>query len=138
MDLGTRLKAARAALKLKQEDVVTISGIPMSTYRKYEGGGSAPGADAIAGLIRTGINANWLLTGEGPMLLADLIPKPAPAARINVEALAQTLAAVLTTAPKGETQEQSARKTVQFYMQMVERGMLTPDGVGDGDLDVAA
>lgn len=43
----------------------------MSTYRKYEGGSSLPGTEAIAGLIRTGINANWLLTGEGPMLLAS-------------------------------------------------------------------
>lgn len=26
----------------------------------------------IFGLVRLGINANWLLTGEGPMLLKDL------------------------------------------------------------------
>lgn len=104
-----------------------------------------PGGQMIRALVIGGINANWLLTGEGPMFLDDLVPQQvkgvvpmAGPAKINVEALAQTLAAVLTTAPPGETQEQSARKTVQFYMQMVERGMLTPDGVGDGDLDAVA
>ena len=28
-----------------------------------------PGGKVICGLVRLGINANWLLTGEGPMLL---------------------------------------------------------------------
>ena len=68
-ELAARLKAARAALGLKQEEVVAISGIPIDSYRKYEGGRSRPGAGAIAKLERAGISASWLTSGEGEMLL---------------------------------------------------------------------
>lgn len=72
MSIAERIKAARAALKLKQEEVVSISGIPLSTYRKYEGGTAEPGSKALAGLTCAGMNANWLLTGEGPMFLSEI------------------------------------------------------------------
>lgn len=71
--ISARLKAARSALGLTQEELVAISGIPIDTLRKYEGGRSQPGADAVAGYVRAGINANWLLTGDGPMRMADLV-----------------------------------------------------------------
>lgn len=38
----------------------------------------------IFGLVRLGINANWLLTGEGPMLLKDLA---VPAGTLNTARL---------------------------------------------------
>lgn len=72
-----RIKEARQALKLSQPEASAKSGIPVGTLRKYEQGSSQPGAEAIAGLVRLGINANWLLTGEGSMLLADLATLPA-------------------------------------------------------------
>lgn len=59
-------------MKVTQDELCARSGIPLATYKKYEGDDRSPGADAIAGLIHAGINANWLLTGEGPMLMADL------------------------------------------------------------------
>lgn len=31
-----------------------------------------PGGKVLYGFARAGINANWLLTGEGPMLMNDL------------------------------------------------------------------
>jgi len=68
------LKVARGALGLSQTEAASGSSVPVGTLRKYEQGPSLPGAEAIAGFIRLGINSNWLLTGEGPMLLADLNP----------------------------------------------------------------
>lgn len=50
-------------------------------------------------MSRAGINANWLLTGEGPMLLADLQAPSAPGAldsarmRLAIEAVEEGLAA---------------------------------------------
>ncbi|MDI1231372.1 MAG: hypothetical protein PSU93_09505 [Methylobacter sp.] len=44
--------------------------------QKYEMDISKPGADAIIRLINAGINATWLLTGEGPMLVADTLTAP--------------------------------------------------------------
>lgn len=97
-------------LGLKQEDASSKFGVAKSTYQKYEAGSSIPGGEAIAGFIGAGINANWLLTGEGPMLLKDLQP-PALAAppkfKINTEALAA-------------------------IMNALESGLITPDGVGKG------
>lgn len=92
--------------------------------------------------VRAGINANWLLTGEGPMLLADLAPKPVVAAqpappRINVDALAHAYAVTLQTAPKGETLAQTARKAVAFYQYCFDQGLITEDGEGDGNLPAA-
>lgn len=72
MSISKRLKAARHALTATQDAMAVKSGIPVGTYQKYELGQRAPGAKAIQGLMQLGINANWLLTGEGPMLLADL------------------------------------------------------------------
>ena len=71
--IAQRLRFAREAIGLGQAEGASKFGIPISTYRKYESGPSEPGADAVAGISRAGINANWLLTGEGPMLLSELI-----------------------------------------------------------------
>jgi phage repressor protein C with HTH and peptisase S24 domain len=69
MSISERIKLFRSSNGLKQEELAAISGIPLDSLRKYEGAKSDPGAKAIEGLTRAGINANWLLTGEGPMLL---------------------------------------------------------------------
>jgi phage repressor protein C with HTH and peptisase S24 domain len=71
MSIGERLKLWRAYKHLKQDEACALLGIPFSTYQKYEMNNRSPGADAIEIFIRAGINANWLLTGEGEMLLSD-------------------------------------------------------------------
>lgn len=71
--LNSRLKAWREAKKLRQDDAASLLGVPTGTYQKYEMGIRAPGAGAMEAFVTAGgINANWLLTGEGPMLLGDL------------------------------------------------------------------
>lgn len=70
MNLSLRLKEARAALGLSQTEIAARSGVPVGTIRKYEQGPSLPGAEAIEAFVGLGINANWLLTGEGDMLQA--------------------------------------------------------------------
>ncbi|MDO8414172.1 MAG: helix-turn-helix transcriptional regulator [Gallionellaceae bacterium] len=70
--IAQRLRLAREQLGLGQAEAASKFGIPISTYRKYESGPSEPGADAVAGISRAGINANWLLTGEGKMLLTEV------------------------------------------------------------------
>lgn len=66
--IGGRLKEARAALDLTQKELVALSGIPLPSLRDYELGNRIPGGDAVASLVRVGINANWLLTGMGEIL----------------------------------------------------------------------
>lgn len=74
--VAERLCYLRGLLGLSQPDAATRFGVPYNTYRKYESGPSKPGADAIEGISRAGINTNWLLTGDGPIYLADLIARP--------------------------------------------------------------
>jgi phage repressor protein C with HTH and peptisase S24 domain len=77
MNISDRLKQARAFFSLNQKEFASKSGVGFSTFQKYEMGLSLPGADAISGFMRLGMSANWLLTGEGAMLLSDVQPYPA-------------------------------------------------------------
>lgn len=74
--IGARLIQAREALNLTQKGMFQTSGVPVSTLKKYEGSHREPGAAHLSRLARAGINVNWLLTGDGNMLLM-LDPAPA-------------------------------------------------------------
>lgn len=141
MGISENLKAARAALGLKQTEMAGQSGVSPRSYQGYEDGRSVPGGEAIAGFVRLGINANWLLTGDGPMLLQDLEPKPAPApepVKINIDALATCMIAMRNLAKPGETPEATARKGVELYQHLLDEGLITPEGLGEGHLKTAA
>ncbi len=66
--IGKRLSAARRAIGLSIDEFGAQTGIPVSTLKKYESGHRVPGGDAIQAITKAGINAHWLVTGEGPML----------------------------------------------------------------------
>lgn len=72
--VGRRLREARELLGATQKDLGARIGMPVPSLRDYELGKTIPGGEAIEGFIRAGINANWLLTGEGEMLLKDSMP----------------------------------------------------------------
>jgi transcriptional regulator with XRE-family HTH domain len=77
MKINDRLRAARECLGLKQQEFAIKSGVSYSVYQKYELGSSKPGSDALEGFVRLGISSDWLLTGEGEMLLSDNQARPA-------------------------------------------------------------
>lgn len=68
MTIGEKLKQWRAESGLGQKEAASLLGVKPSSYQKYEMDISAPGAEAMEAFVRAGINANWLLTGEGEML----------------------------------------------------------------------
>lgn len=69
---GERLVAVRKEMHLTQQAFSDKTGIPLSTLKNYEGSHSAPGAEALAQLMRADINVHYLLSGEGPKLLTLL------------------------------------------------------------------
>lgn len=71
-EIGARMKAAREAISLGQGEFAEQYGLNVRTFRKNEGGLNEAGICLASAFIRAGVNANWLLTGEGPMLLTDL------------------------------------------------------------------
>jgi len=75
--VGARLKVWRKAVGLQQEGAAAHLGLSPSTYQNYERGTRRPDTDGWEAFVRAGINANWLLTGDGPMLLAELAALPA-------------------------------------------------------------
>jgi hypothetical protein len=65
-----RLKELQDILSLTQEEMARLGGRTRISYAEYirEQNPRVPGADFIGNLVvNTGVNANWLLTGQGEM-----------------------------------------------------------------------
>ena len=72
MKISERLSQLRGELGISQPAAATKF-ISHPSWKNYEKGPSEPGAGALRGLAEGGVNINWLLTGEGEMLLSDQI-----------------------------------------------------------------
>jgi transcriptional regulator with XRE-family HTH domain len=68
---GGRLKQAREAINLKQEDMADKLNIGQSAYSKMERGKSDFSAELLALIPELGINLNWIITGKGEMFLPE-------------------------------------------------------------------
>lgn len=94
-EIGARIKAARKAIGMTQEQLASLAGAKSkSGLQDNEAGKNMPGGQMIGALVRAGVNANWLLTGEGEMLLANVpyathetTVLPAEGARVGYVAL---------------------------------------------------
>lgn len=136
--IGARMKAAREALSLTQDSLAKAVGASKRGIQDNEAQKSVPGGDVIAGMVGLGINANWLLTNEGPMLLADLVAPAAPRSpMINVGALETIIEGALRVAPKAPA-DKLACLCASMYQQVIEQGLITPEGEGTGNLSNAA
>lgn len=140
--VGQRLKSVRKAINLSQDELASQSGVSYSVLQKYEIGRSVPGGEAIAGFVRCGINGNWLLTGDGPMLMAELClaseqnnPEPA---LINQGALAALLQGAIGLVKEGMPVDRAARLAAETYQRALESGEITPTGIGKGKHGQAA
>ncbi len=64
------------------------------------------------------------------------IKHPVPA--INIDALVQAVCVMKQNAPASETLAQSVRKGIEFYLYCMDKGLITPEGEGEGYLNKAA
>lgn len=83
-DVGNRLKLWRKSISKSQKDAASLLGIHPNTYQNYERGVRAPDSAATLAFANVGINANWLLTGEGEMLSAQVYAVNQPRAEYAV------------------------------------------------------
>lgn len=115
--VGTRIKQARGVLGLTQKGFCEATGMPLPSLKNYEASQRIPGGDAIAALMHVGINANWLLTGEGPMLMADLAGAETPGAfdRERMAAAIEALEEVLTEAKRTMAPARKAQVLLAAY-----------------------
>ena len=92
IDIGARIKAARLALKLTQDELAKLAGArSKSGLQDNEAGKNMPGGQMIRALVQAGVNSNWLLTGDGEMLLQA--PEKKPAANYSTDPLVTVLTA---------------------------------------------
>lgn len=134
--IADRLRIFRESKRLTQAQMAEAVGGSTPGYKSNEQGTALPNSKLLIGLIGLGLNVDWLLTGDGPMLRDDVRKAVAP--KINVEALAKAFEVMMQTAEAGETSAQTAKKAVDFYMYLLSSGMITTHGVGDGNLANAA
>ncbi len=68
---GTRFAHVRMFLGMTQAVAADHFEISTTAWNNYENGRRYPKAELLAALFESGIDLNWLLSGEGEMLLAD-------------------------------------------------------------------
>lgn len=128
-DLGARLRIAREVLGLTQAEVAIKCGVSEVMYRKNEKGLNQAGICLAGGFVAAGINANWLMSGEGPMLLRDLVnqeefaameeqPMP-PAGVIDAAVLELCIRAILEAHHKAAP-DQIAHHAIEFYQRLMD------------------
>lgn len=73
--LGERLRSAREAKSLDQATLAEKAGVVTRTLQRWEKGEQVPDGLAITRLAKaTGVQASWLLTGEGEMYAVPARP----------------------------------------------------------------
>lgn len=135
--IGARLKAWRDSFGWNQAEAASHLQLSASTYQNYERDVRAPNTEGWEAFYQVGINTNWLLSGQGPMLLKDLQPKPQPM-KINIGALAATLDGATRGLPPGTSPRNIAEFAVKMYLDALEKGLITPDGIGEGSGEKSA
>jgi transcriptional regulator with XRE-family HTH domain len=73
-DIRQRLRELQDILSLTQEEMARRGGRTRISYAEYirEQNPRVPGADFVGNLaVNTGVNANWLLTGQGEMFSGE-------------------------------------------------------------------
>jgi transcriptional regulator with XRE-family HTH domain len=124
--LNVRLKAWRAAKGLLQEAAASALGVPVGTYQKYELGSRGPSAESMAAFVQAGINVNWLLSGHGPMLLADLADATRGPDILDRERMDLALATIERGLAKANAEiapEKKGRLLLAIYDYLEEEGV---------------
>ncbi|WP_459199083.1 helix-turn-helix domain-containing protein [Ralstonia pseudosolanacearum] len=71
--VGTRLRAFREAMEMSQDQLAEAMGGTRRGLQDNELGRALPNSKALIGLCRLGLNLNWLLMEDGPMLRDELV-----------------------------------------------------------------
>lgn len=90
-ELAHRIKELRRIIGGTQPAFANKIGIPIPTYKEYEGARSYPGIPALLRFYLAGADLHWLLTGEGSPLRA---PPTEFATTIDAHRLARLLVEV--------------------------------------------
>lgn len=76
--IGERMKVFRESLGLGQEQLAAQIGGSKRGIQDNEWGKAAPNSKILVGLAKLGLNVNWLLLGEGEMLMKNVSTSVTP------------------------------------------------------------
>jgi hypothetical protein len=122
-------------------------GFSESVLRGYLVSGKKPGLDYLVAIAEAGsVTIDWLATGRPPKTRAE-----ARAARaaieesstrsagpaINAGALAALIEGMMQAAPNAPPKAQ-AEQIAKVYKDLLDKGLITPEGIGKGHLNSAA
>lgn len=121
--LGMRLLMFRVSKKLTQAQMAKSVEASTIGYQRNESDLSMPNSKILLKLYSLGLNINWLLTGEGKMLLADLREgSDATPMLVHAERLGDAIEAIDQIARARGIQLSSAKRgklaalVYQYYM----------------------
>lgn len=63
--LGSRVRAARAALRMSQRAFAQALGVSFGAVQSWERDRTSPNGEALAAMCRLGFDGHWLVMGEG-------------------------------------------------------------------------
>lgn len=122
--IATRLRELRTRIGfVRRSDMASHLGLPSSTYSAYEGDAGPPKVEWLVELARRGVNLNWLLTGEGEMLLSHLDPAVAstPGQRLGEHELDEYLLAAMIRRVEREEKDRGRPLSALEKGEMVAR-----------------
>lgn len=152
--IGGRMRVAREALGLSQQEMAKAVGGSKRGIQDNEARNRVPGGEVIYGLVCLGINANWLLTGKGEMLLGNRSPRDVryqpnsestalqaqeaeqnagSGVAINAEALAAIIYALIRSQSGTPDADVIAKAAAETYERYAAAGIITPTGLNRKD-----
>lgn len=138
--VAERLREVRRLLGLENRAKMAEKlGIPASTYNAYESASGPPKIEWLIELVRLGIDANWLLLGEGEPLRESPGP-PRPAVKpVDELLLAAMISIVERDTPPAHRRDplERARLIVRLYNDVVQRARSEFSSENNGNFEIS-
>ena len=122
---GERLATFRRHLGLNGLKFAAELGVTSGTLTQYEKGVSFPSVDKLEKLARLGLNLNWYVTGDGPMLVdGENVPQGKDLADLVARVARLEMLASLVVPPSGPGAgaEAGAAETVKATIRPQKNG----------------
>lgn len=125
-DVGERLRAFREHLSMSQEALGRAIGGTKRGVQDNELGKSSPQSRYLGRLAEMGLNINWLLTGDGRMLMKEMeAGAQAPVSPLDVEILELVLDRLeekIASSGKRVSAKKKAELVALLYEYIIDTG----------------